>query len=128
MKTKRFFSIILCLVLLITLLPQAAWADLGSDFIVDTDNPSGYTYGGPDGVLAFTADGSYTVSMASGVIQTTTDRIVVASGITVNITLNGVNIDLASAGGCAFDMTGATVNLALEGDNTLRSGGSYAGL
>jgi hypothetical protein len=51
----------------------------------------------------------------------TANRIVVSSGKTANITIHNVNIDVS-------DMTGATVNLTLEGDNTLSSGNSKAGL
>ncbi|MDX9871061.1 MAG: hypothetical protein RBT41_01425 [Clostridia bacterium] len=128
MKVKRFFNIILGLALLLILLPQAAWAAQGSDFVV-TGNPAGYTYGTPDGVLTFIADGSYTVSMAVYGTTTTTDTILVSSGVTANITLNSVSIELpAAGGGCAFNMTGAMVNMVPEGANTLRSGGGSAGL
>jgi len=39
-----------------------------------------------------------------------------------------VNVDVLAANGCAFDMSGATVNLYLEGVNTLQSGKGCAGL
>jgi hypothetical protein len=75
----------------------------------------------------------YTISMASlGAI--TTDRIVVQQGLTgVNITLNGVKIDRSADpsgtdAAAAFNMSGATVNLTLEGDNELKSGYGWAGL
>ncbi|MEA4969790.1 MAG: leucine-rich repeat protein [Candidatus Pelethousia sp.] len=90
-----------------------------------TGNTAGYTYDG--GVLTFMQNGTYTVSMATPGAITATDRIVVQSGVTADITLDGVNIDV-SAGGCAFNMTGAAVNLTLEGDNVLKSGKDNAGL
>lgn len=73
--------------------------------------------------------GNYTVAMAEGITQTTTDIIVVSSGAAASITLNNVNIDISSKGyTCAFDMAGATVNLTLSGTNTLKSGIGVAGL
>ncbi|MDR2174217.1 MAG: Ig domain-containing protein [Burkholderiales bacterium] len=61
--------------------------------------------------------------------NTTADRIVVQSGVTANITLDGVSIDASGTfGACAFDMNGATVALALSGTNTLISGVNRAGL
>jgi hypothetical protein len=82
-----------------------------------------YTYEGR--VLTITGDGTYTISMRSGLAVTTTDNVVVASGVTADITLSGVNIN---SGVCAFDMTRATVNLTLVGANVLRSGNDRAGL
>lgn len=126
MKLKRLLSTLMCMALIFTLLPMTAWAAQGSDFAI-TGNSTGYTYDA-SGVLTFTQDGTYTVSMAEGVTQTTTDRIVIASGVTADITLSGVDIDVSGANQCAFDMTGATVNLTLAGINSLKSSGSYAGL
>ncbi len=61
---------------------------------------------------------------------TTTDTIVVKDGITANLTLDGVNIDMNTiADACAFDIQGtATANITLTGDNTLKSGENKAGL
>ena len=87
---------------------------------------SAYSYSG--GTLTITGNGSYIIGMRTGVTSTTVDRIVVASGVTANITLSGVNINRSSTGGSAFDMTGATVNITLVGTNTLRSGGIGAGI
>jgi hypothetical protein len=88
---------------------------------------SSYTYVG--GVLTITGDGDYTIGMKNGVSETSTERIVVSSGVTANITLNGVNIDMSGKGEtAAFDMSGATVTLTLEGANTLKSGSGRAGL
>ena len=98
-----------------------------SDLTISGGTPgTDYTYTG--GVLTIIQYGTYTIGMASGV-TTTTDHIVVSPGIMANITLNGVNIDVnGTSGACAFDMTGATVYLTLEGDNTLKSGTNRAGL
>lgn len=99
------------------------------DFVVEGD-PSGYTYS--DGALTFIAPGDYEVSMAEGK-TVTTDKIVVTGGTAtgpVNITLNGVFIDVSSDdNACAFELkNSATVNLTLEGSNTLWSGAYFAGL
>ena len=96
-----------------------------SNFVIS--NGSSYTYTG--GVLTITGDGTYTINMRSGVSNITMERIVVNSGINTNIALSGVKIDRSSNDGIsAFDMTGATVNLTLVGENILRSGNNRAGL
>jgi hypothetical protein len=89
----------------------------------------GTSYSYVSRVLTITGDGTYTIGMAEGVGPSNYDRIVVASGVTADITLNGVNIDISGIdGACAFDMTGAAVNLTLLGSNILKSGGNKAGL
>jgi hypothetical protein len=61
--------------------------------------------------------------MAVNDLVSTSGRIAVSSG-TSTITLNGVNIDLSTAGGCPIDLQdGANVTLVLSGENTLKSGG-----
>lgn len=59
-----------------------------------------------------------------------TNKIRVIGGITANITLNGVNIDVsATSNACAFNVTGnSNANLMLQGTNTLKSGEHWAGL
>ncbi len=62
---------------------------------------------------------------------TTTDRQVqIADGVTVDVTLNGMSIDVSAIGdACAFELTGSSVvNLTLSGTNTLKSGSHKAGL
>lgn len=125
---RKSIGLLLSIALVMTLMPASAVQAAGSDFIIsggvrDTD----YTYD-PSGVLTFIQDGTYTVSMATSGTTTTTDRIVVAAGITATINLNNVSIDVSGAGACAFDMAGAAVNLELTGDNTLISGGGNAGI
>ena len=53
-------------------------------------------------------------------------RFVVSSGKTVNVILFSANIRPTS--GCAFNMTGATVNMRLVGNNSLSSSDNFAGL
>ncbi|MDR1346327.1 MAG: YDG domain-containing protein [Bacteroidales bacterium] len=74
--------------------------------------------------VTITDNGNYTINGS-----TTTNRIRVNPGITANITLSDVSINVsATPGTCAFDMDGATVTLMLTGSNVLRSGSSHAGL
>jgi hypothetical protein len=92
---------------------------------------SGYTYAKIDGLktLTITGSGPNTIGMTSGFTLTTKDRIVVNPGVNANITLSDVNIDMSGiVGTAAFDMTGATVTLTLEGSNVLKSGRDKAGL
>jgi len=94
-------------------------------FIISGDNSYNYA----EGILTITGNGTYTISMREGLTSTTSEKIIVAPDVTANITLSGVNINLSnSANACAFDMAGATVNLTLVGNNTLRSGLGRAGL
>ena len=118
MKQKKiFYAVLLALMLSFSVLPVARAADLS---IIPA---TGWNYVG--NTLTITVNGTYTISGTS-----TTDVIVVSPGLTnVNITLNGVNIDVSGANNVsAFNITGAAVNLTLVGDNTLRSGSNRAGL
>jgi uncharacterized repeat protein (TIGR02543 family) len=113
---------ILCIFLLAA---AVAFADGTIDINSPTGDPAnGWTWSSP--TLTITADGTYTIT-GNG---ETTNRIEVQSGLTaVNIILSGVNINVSQESGiCAFDMTGATVQLTLDGINTLISGESRAGL
>jgi len=64
--------------------------------------------------------------------KTTNNTVTVSSGVTANITLSGVSIDVSdvSDNACAFNMTGATVSLTLAdgASNALLSGENCAGL
>lgn len=91
----------------------------------------GYAFLGDESlhILTITADGTYTIGMRPGVTTTSKARISVDSGVTANITLNGVDIDMSGRSGVpAFDLSWATVNLTLTGNNILKSGQSAAGL
>ena len=65
-----------------------------------------------------------------GTGNATTDKIKIADGITANVTIKNVNIDVSStSGACAFEVgDGATLNLTLDGANALISGNDCAGL
>jgi len=82
-----------------------------------------------NGIITITSNGTYTISMKDGVESTITEMIVIASGVTADITISNLNINLSDTMEvCAFNMTGATVNLTLIGENVLRSGWGRAGL
>jgi hypothetical protein len=72
---------------------------------------TGYTYA--SNTVTITTDGLYILTGA-----TTTKQVTVASGVTADIILDNASIGL-SAGSTPFNMTGATVNLLLEGTNSL---------
>jgi len=83
------------------------------------------------------ANGVHTIKTDRAVIIsgiTTTETVVVASGVNANITLNGVDIDVSSTrGACAFKIednsTGnVTITLADGTKNILKSGENRAGL
>ena len=80
-------------------------------------------------ILTIIADGTYIIGMNNIGTTTITDHIVVASGVTAVIILDGVSIDVSNTPAtCAFDMTGAVVSLTLLGENMLKSGETRAGL
>lgn len=131
---QRVCATVLSVLMVTVLLPGVAQAVSPANAFTVTGAAGGYTY--ENYVLTFTSPGTYAVSMADGASSATTDRIVVnaptsSTATPVNITLNGVSIDLSAAGGCALDIQGnSTVNLTLADStqNTLKSGESYAGL
>jgi len=107
--------------------------EFNSDIIFQEEIPSfkisggsAYTYTG--NILTITGSGTYYISMREGKISTSSERIVVNSGINANITLTDVRIDRSFNDVSAFDMTGATVNLTLIGNNILKSGYGMAGI
>ena len=88
---------------------------------------STYNYAG--GILTINSNGTYNISMRNGMTSTTVERIVVTPGTSANIILSNVNINVSSlTNTCAFDITGANVNLTLVGENVLRSGANRAGI
>ena len=96
------------------------------DFNVDSNVASGVSFWA--GELNIIRDGTYTISM-NGVSSTTTNFIKVSSGVSADITISDVSINMSSNGfACAFDMTGATVRLTLIGNNIFRSGSERSGL
>lgn len=88
-----------------------------------------YTYDGTNHVLSIQKDGDYTISMKSGITNTTISKICVASSVKATITLDNVKIDVRNTpGACGFDLSGAEVKLILTGKNELRSGSGKPGL
>lgn len=130
---KRIVSMVMVLALCLTLLPATAWAaetgDTGAFTVQGGTLGTDYSYA--DGVLTINSDKDITISMAADAAPTT-DRIEVASGVSANITLSGVNIDVSAkentaAFKIADDSTG-DVTITLDGDNALKSGRKCAGL
>lgn len=79
--------------------------------------------------LIIDKNGTYEISMRSDISQTTTDRILVESGVIANITLNNLNIDLSQRDwACALDLQNSKIELNLIGDNILKSGLYVAGV
>jgi hypothetical protein len=98
--------------------------DVVNDFVVRVleGDEDGYTYN--SGVLTFASDGAYEVSMADGV-DVATDVIVVASGVTAEVRINGLNIDPSNDS--AFSVAaGAVCELVLMGDNEFIETEAYA--
>ena len=56
---------------------------------------------------------------------TTSGNILIANGVSADITFSGVSINVS---GCALDVNGTTLNLILVSENTLKSGSGCAGL
>jgi hypothetical protein len=124
----RFFPALFSAFILLSVFVLPAHAQSGAFTITPA---TGWSYA--TNILTITANGTYTITMATAGSTTTADRVVVNSGVTANITLNGVSIDRSADGSytntaSAFNMTGATVNLTLQGSNTLKSGAMCAGL
>ena len=88
---KRLSTILLCLCFVFFSVPVSGAAVEGFVVQVLEGNEGGFTYS--SGVLTFASDGAYEVSMADGV-EVTTDVIAVASGVTAEVRINGLNIDL----------------------------------
>ena len=120
-----------------TLTLYAKWYEGGSGTTtinIDIDmgkNGPGWTFtpATSPAVLTIAESGTYTIRNAN--TPATTNRVVVSPGVTANITLNAVNVDVSSiADACAFNMTGATVHLTLTAGttSTLKSAGTSAGV
>jgi uncharacterized repeat protein (TIGR02543 family) len=108
---RKLLTIFLALALVLALLPATASAE---EDVTAIDLSAGdYT---------ISTDGNYSYS------GTSTNRIIVNTDVTANITLN--NADISSGTGSPLDLQGtATVNLTLEGTNTLSAtSGTFAGL
>ena len=101
----------------------------GTDLVYGED----YTYPADTGVLTILSTKAVTIRNADGVAKTT-DRIMVADGVSANITLAGVNIDVsAQEMTAAFEIAylssgNVTITLADGTANTLKSGEGCAGV
>ncbi|ALU13606.1 hypothetical protein ACH52_0786 [Eubacterium limosum] len=100
------------------------------DFTVTGDS-SGYAYDVDTKTLTVKTDTALTIKNTDSTTSTA-DKIVVMSGVTANITLDGVKIDVSSdENSCAFAVKSGTVlnlTLAAGSDNNLKSGIYCAGL
>ncbi|MBQ9565318.1 MAG: hypothetical protein IJU98_06995, partial [Synergistaceae bacterium] len=80
-----------------------------------------------DGVLTISGNGTY--RLVGDTSDVTSNRVVVEEGVEATIFLKDMNIDVSGDPALsAFEITGANVDLYLEGDNTLISGMNRAGL
>ncbi|MBP1547798.1 MAG: hypothetical protein J6A37_14545 [Oscillospiraceae bacterium] len=93
--------------------------------------------GGTEGIDFVYDEGTGTLTVLTGTALTiegtgnaTTDKIKIGDGITANVTIKNVNIDVSGTDyTAAFEVgDGATLNLTLDGANTLKSGNCCAGL
>ncbi|MDK2812827.1 MAG: fibronectin-binding autotransporter adhesin [Clostridiales bacterium] len=99
------------------------------DFVI-TGGAQGVDYTYEKGQLVILKGGSYTVAMAPFAVgQASMGTIQVANGVTAQLTLDGVWIDVSKAPGqTALNLTGANVTLNLENDVKLFSGAACAGI
>ncbi len=130
MKSRILLGILaFCMVVGMVSFTAFASTDMSaSDFSVTGDAGS-YRWNSTDEVLTITGSGELSIANIDPTTPTT-NSIVVQNGVTANLTLNGVNIDVSSVtNACAFDIQGtATANITLQGTNKLESGANKAGL
>lgn len=108
-------------------LPTTLAGETGDLIVAGGALNTDYTY--ENNTLTITTSGTYTIT-GNGTGTATTDKIVIADGVTANVTLNNVNIDVSgTSNACAFEVAvSAACNLTLNGMNTLKSGSNNAGL
>jgi hypothetical protein len=133
---KRRFALITAMIMALTLwmaLPLTTAAAEAGAFTIALTNGGELTasdYAYTDNVLTIKSARPMTIGMAN-METTTADRIEVAENVDAVLTLNGVNIDVGSTNNliAALDvLQDASLDLTLEGDNTLKSGYFCAGL
>ena len=134
-QTRRIAAILLCLCLVLTMMPAAAFAGT-QDLEVSAGENGSYTY--KDGKVKITSGGRYSISMTEKSATTTTDSIEIGEGLEVNLSLYRVSIDLSSKGGEEEKEDGkyvalkigknAKVTIDINFDNTLKSGRASAGI
>ena len=117
---RKLFLMVFAAVMALSLFSTAAFA-ADEDLKVEggTANTD-YTYS--DGTLTVKTDKPLTVSGSP-----TTDKIVIAEGVKAELTISGLSIDVTA--GNAIDLeNGASLDLTLEGENTLKAGYGKAGI
>lgn len=123
---KRILAGVLSLVMILALLPVNTLAAEGGTVALDVTNgsisitESGYTQGETGSEINHT--GTYTVAG-----KTNVNTIVVKSGATCDMTIDGLTIEATDAPAIRVE-AGATLNLKVEGTNTLEGGPGYAGI
>lgn len=122
------------------LIKTGAWLLMSLFLCLPTAWGQGLTVtGGTSGTDYTYTDNIYTVQTNQPLTfsgETTTDRIVVAEGVTANVTLNGASIkfsdgegDHKKTGTCAFEIKNrAAVTLTISATNSLQSGASKAAI
>ncbi len=125
---KRFSVTTAVSALFFVLLGTGAFANTAvNDGFTVTGDTANYTYVGD--ILTIIGNGDFIIANTDPTTPTT-DTIIVNSGVTANITLKDVNIDVSGTdNACAFQIQNtATANITLLGTNTLHSGKYKAGL
>ena len=131
-QTRCIAAILLCMCLVLTMMPAAAFAGTETqDLNVSAGENGSYTY--EDGKVKITSGGSYSISMTEKGATTTTDNIEIEKDLEVDLSLNNVSIDLSSekeeGKGVALKIgEGAKVNLEIGFGGTLKSGRASAGI
>ena len=130
MKTKRFLSAVLAL-LLVCSLPVSAFADpwyLENGDITVSATESGQTVS--QGTQVNVPDSAPVITQYNSETSTTnTVTITAGENATANVTIQDVNIDARSTGEAAIQTTGnGNVTIELDGENTVHSGASHAGV
>ncbi|MDL2258431.1 hypothetical protein LJC42_04685 [Eubacteriales bacterium OttesenSCG-928-K08] len=133
-QRKRGIALLLAAALLagvwITPTPaRAADEDCGG-LSVTADDAGDFSYDDGTNTLTITGTGKVAIKNNDALPITSTKIIVaVGAGETAQITLDGVHIDVSSEeNGCAFLVESGALELLLQGDNTLKSGSTRAGL
>lgn len=103
---------------------RAAGVQCG-DFLV-IGGTSGVDYSYADKKLTVLSDKDISIE---GTGTVTNDRIEISSGVSANVTIKDVNIDVSSGSGAAIRLYGGSVlNLTLQGTNNIKGGSFAAGI
>ncbi len=116
---RKLFLMVFAAVMALSLFSTAAFAADGDLTVQGGTADTDYTYS--DGTLRVLTDTSLTVS------GTTTDKIVIAENVKAKLTISDLSIDVTA--GNAIDLeNGASLDLTLAGENTLKAGYGKAGI